>query len=85
MRAILVEAGVSDGNLEDGSLRCDANVSVRLGGSAALGERTEIKNLNSFRFLQRAIAYEAGRQRAVIEAGGGDRDGDACRGTNAAA
>jgi aspartyl-tRNA(Asn)/glutamyl-tRNA(Gln) amidotransferase subunit B len=70
LRAILVEAGVSDGNLEDGSLRCDANISVRASGSAALGARTEIKNLNSFRFLQRAIAYEAGRQRAVIEAGG---------------
>ena len=56
LRAILVEIGTSDGNMEEGSLRCDANVSIRPAGSTALGTRTEIKNLNSFRFLQRALA-----------------------------
>jgi len=70
LRAMLVEAGVSDGNLEEGSLRCDANVSVRRFGDPALGEKTEIKNLNSFRFVQRAIAYEVTRQTALIEQGG---------------
>ncbi len=70
IRAILVDAGVTDGNLEDGSLRCDANVSVRRAGQSELGARTEIKNLNSFRFLQRALEFEALRQQQVLESGG---------------
>jgi aspartyl-tRNA(Asn)/glutamyl-tRNA(Gln) amidotransferase subunit B len=70
LRSMLVEAGVSDGNLEEGSLRCDANVSVRRVGDTALGEKTEIKNLNSFRFVQRAIEYEVTRQTAWLEQGG---------------
>lgn len=69
LRAVLVETGVTDGNLEEGNLRCDANVSVRRAGDAALGEKTEIKNLNSFRFLQRALEYEAARQIAAVERG----------------
>jgi aspartyl-tRNA(Asn)/glutamyl-tRNA(Gln) amidotransferase subunit B len=60
---------VCDGNMEEGNLRCDANVSVRLRGEERLGTRVELKNLNSFRFLQRAIEYEVDRQIAVIEAG----------------
>jgi aspartyl-tRNA(Asn)/glutamyl-tRNA(Gln) amidotransferase subunit B len=70
LRAVLVEAGVSDGNLEAGNLRCDANVSVRPAGGDRLGDRTEIKNLNSFRFLQRALAYEVQRQSALVDGGG---------------
>ena len=70
LRAILVWLGVNDGNMEEGSLRCDANVSVRLTGATALGTKTEVKNLNSFRFLQRALEHEIERQRGVIEAGG---------------
>src|SRR5262249_542645 len=62
--------GVNDGNLEEGSLRCDANVSVRPRGQKELGQRVEIKNMNSFRFLRQAIEYEAKRQVEVIEAGG---------------
>jgi aspartyl-tRNA(Asn)/glutamyl-tRNA(Gln) amidotransferase subunit B len=54
--------GISDGNMQEGSFRCDANVSVRPVGETSLGTRTEIKNLNSFRFLQRAIGYEINRQ-----------------------
>jgi aspartyl-tRNA(Asn)/glutamyl-tRNA(Gln) amidotransferase subunit B len=61
--------GVCDGNMEEGNLRCDANVSVRLRGADRLGTRVELKNLNSFRFLQRAIEYEVDRQISVIEAG----------------
>ena len=61
---------ICDGNLNEGSMRCDANVSVRRLGSSELGERTELKNLNSFRFLERAIDHEVARQIDVIEAGG---------------
>ena len=61
---------ISDGNMQEGSFRCDANVSVRPVGEAALGTRTEIKNLNSFRFIERAINHEVERQIEVIEAGG---------------
>jgi aspartyl-tRNA(Asn)/glutamyl-tRNA(Gln) amidotransferase subunit B len=61
---------ICDGNLNEGSMRCDANVSVRPAGTAALGERTEIKNLNSFRFLERAIDHEIARQIDVLESGG---------------
>ena len=69
LRSILVYAGVSDGNMEEGSLRCDANVSVRLRGTEALGTRVEIKNLNSFRHVVRALEHEFARQVAVIESG----------------
>ena len=62
LRAILVALGVNDGNLEEGSLRCDANVSVRPVGRTELGIKAEIKNLNSFRFVQKAIEYEIERQ-----------------------
>ncbi|MCX7892187.1 MAG: Asp-tRNA(Asn)/Glu-tRNA(Gln) amidotransferase subunit GatB [Burkholderiales bacterium] len=61
---------ICDGNMQEGSFRCDANVSVRPAGVAALGTRCEIKNLNSFRFLERAIEHEVRRQIAVIEDGG---------------
>jgi len=70
LKAILLHTGVSDCNMEEGSLRCDANVSVRLRGSDTLGTRTEIKNLNSFRNVARGIEHEISRQVAVIEAGG---------------
>ena len=62
--------GICDGNMEEGSFRCDANVSVRPSGETALGTRTEIKNLNSFRFVGRAIDYEIERQVEVLESGG---------------
>lgn len=61
---------ISDGNLAEGSMRCDANVSVRPVGQDAFGERTEIKNINSFRFVERAINHEIQRQIEVIESGG---------------
>jgi aspartyl-tRNA(Asn)/glutamyl-tRNA(Gln) amidotransferase subunit B len=70
LRAILVAIGVNDGNMEEGSLRCDANVSVRPAGSDRLGVKTELKNLNSFRHVQRAIEYEVERQIGVVEGGG---------------
>ncbi len=62
--------GICDGNMQEGSFRCDANVSVRPAGQTALGTRCEIKNLNSFRFLEEAINYEVQRQIALIEDGG---------------
>ncbi len=62
--------GVSDGNMQEGSFRVDANVSVRPKGQTTFGTRAEIKNINSFRFLERAIEYEVGRQIDVIEGGG---------------
>jgi aspartyl-tRNA(Asn)/glutamyl-tRNA(Gln) amidotransferase subunit B len=70
IRTLLVWLGVNDGNMEEGSLRCDANVSLRLVGAATLGTKTEIKNVNSFRFLQKALDYEIGRQADVLDAGG---------------
>ncbi len=69
LRGILVATGASDGRLEEGSMRFDANVSVRPLGAAGFGTRCEIKNLNSLRSLGRAIDYEAARQRALIAAG----------------
>ena len=69
LRAILVATGASDGKMEEGSLRVDANVSVRPAGREALGTRCEIKNLNSLRSLGRAIDYEADRQAQLLEAG----------------
>jgi aspartyl-tRNA(Asn)/glutamyl-tRNA(Gln) amidotransferase subunit B len=70
LRAILVWIDVNDGNMEEGSLRCDANVSVRPAGTTALGTKVEVKNLNSFRFLQKALEYEIDRQRDVLVDGG---------------
>ena len=61
---------ICDGNLAEGSMRCDANVSVRRLGTDTLGQRTEIKNVNSFRFVERAIDYEIERQVGILEAGG---------------
>ncbi|MFB3852494.1 MAG: Asp-tRNA(Asn)/Glu-tRNA(Gln) amidotransferase subunit GatB [Vicinamibacterales bacterium] len=69
LRTLLVAIGVNDGNMEEGSLRCDANVSVREAGTPALGTRTEVKNLNSFRFLQSALEYEIERQVRILEEG----------------
>jgi aspartyl-tRNA(Asn)/glutamyl-tRNA(Gln) amidotransferase subunit B len=70
LRAILVAIGVNDGNMEEGSLRCDANVSVRPAGQAEFGTKAEIKNLNSFRHVQKAIEYEIERQIEVLTGGG---------------
>jgi aspartyl-tRNA(Asn)/glutamyl-tRNA(Gln) amidotransferase subunit B len=70
LRAVLVEIGVSGGNLEEGHLRCDANVSLRPAGSDTLGTPVEVKNLNSFRYLDRALEHEIDRQSAVLDAGG---------------
>ena len=69
VREVLVAIGVSDGNMDEGSLRCDANVSVRRTGASEFGIRTEIKNLNSFRFVQRAIGFEVERHLEALEAG----------------
>src|SRR5713101_4075549 len=60
----------SDCNMEEGSLRCDANVSVRPRGGATFGTKVEVKNLNSFRYLQHALEYEIGRHVSVLESGG---------------
>jgi aspartyl-tRNA(Asn)/glutamyl-tRNA(Gln) amidotransferase subunit B len=69
IRDVLVAIGVTDGNMEEGSLRCDANVSVRLTPGAPLGVKTETKNINSFRYVQRALQFEIDRQVALLEAG----------------
>jgi len=70
LRQILVWLGVNDGNMDEGSLRCDANVSVRRRGESKLGTKAEVKNVNSFRYLEKAIDYEIGRQVDLIEHGG---------------
>jgi len=70
LRKLLRYLSICDGNMEEGSMRCDANISVRLKGSKTLGNRCEVKNLNSIRNVQRAIEYEFLRQVNVIEAGG---------------
>jgi aspartyl-tRNA(Asn)/glutamyl-tRNA(Gln) amidotransferase subunit B len=70
LRQILVWLGVNDGNMDEGSLRCDANVSVRPRGSTTLGTKTEVKNVNSFRYLEKAIQYEIGRHIDVLDHGG---------------
>ena len=62
--------GICDGNMQEGSLRCDANVSVRRAGDEKLGTRAELKNLNSFRFIEKAVAYEIERQIDILEEGG---------------
>ena len=70
LHALVVWLGISHGNMQEGNFRCDANVSVRPMGETKFGTRCEIKNLNSFKFLQEAIDYEVRRQIEVIEAGG---------------
>src|SRR6202789_852232 len=70
LKEIILYTGVSDCNMEEGSLRCDANVSVRPRGQKELGTKTEIKNVNSFRFIREALIYEIERQGDVIESGG---------------
>ena len=70
LREILIALGVNDGNMEEGSLRCDANVSVRPEGTTTLGTKTEVKNINSFRFLEKALEFEIARQVAVLDGGG---------------
>jgi len=70
LRGILLAVEVNDGNMEEGSLKCDANVSVRPAGDLDLGVKVEVKNINSFRFLQRAIDHEFERQVSVVRAGG---------------
>jgi aspartyl-tRNA(Asn)/glutamyl-tRNA(Gln) amidotransferase subunit B len=70
LKEIILYTGVSDCNMEEGSLRCDANVSVRPRGQKELGTKAEIKNVNSFRFIREALVYEIARQVEVIEAGG---------------
>src|SRR5215813_3609095 len=70
LKEILEYLDVNDGNMEEGSLRCDANVSVRKTGEQKFGTRTELKNINSFRFVQKAIDFEIDRQIEVIESGG---------------
>jgi aspartyl-tRNA(Asn)/glutamyl-tRNA(Gln) amidotransferase subunit B len=70
LRDILMFVGANDGNLEEGSFRCDANVSIRPVGTMALGTRTELKNINSFRYVQRAIDAEVARQIGILEEGG---------------
>ena len=70
IHSIVQYLGICDGNMQEGSFRCDANVSVRRKGESELGTRTETKNLNSFRFVERAINYEIERQIDVIESGG---------------
>src|SRR5712691_12244802 len=69
LRSVLVWLGVNDGNMEEGSLRCDANVSVRPQGQMTLGTKAEVKNLNSFRFLQKALEHEIDRQIDLLRAG----------------
>ena len=70
LHSLVVWLGISEGNMQNGNFRCDANVSVRPKGETAFGTRCEIKNLNSFRFLQAAIDYEVERQIELIEDGG---------------
>jgi aspartyl-tRNA(Asn)/glutamyl-tRNA(Gln) amidotransferase subunit B len=69
LRLILIYIGVCDGNMDEGSLRCDANVSLRPKGSEELGTKTEIKNVNSFKFVQKALEYEIRRQLSLLESG----------------
>jgi aspartyl-tRNA(Asn)/glutamyl-tRNA(Gln) amidotransferase subunit B len=70
LRSLLVWIGITDGNMEEGSLRCDANISVRPRGQKEFGTKTEVKNVNSFRFIKQALEYEIERHIGVIEAGG---------------
>ncbi len=70
LRDILRYLEVCDGNMEEGSFRCDANISVRQKGEKRMGVKAEVKNMNSFRFVQRALEYEIGRQKGILEEGG---------------
>jgi aspartyl-tRNA(Asn)/glutamyl-tRNA(Gln) amidotransferase subunit B len=70
LKEILEYLDVCDGNMEEGSLRCDANVSIRLKGAEKFGTRTELKNINSFRFVRKAIDFELNRQAEVLDSGG---------------
>lgn len=70
LKEILLFAGVSDCNMEEGSLRCDANVSVRLKGAPKFGTKAEVKNVNSFRYIRAALEYEIERQIEIVESGG---------------
>jgi aspartyl-tRNA(Asn)/glutamyl-tRNA(Gln) amidotransferase subunit B len=70
LHQLVVWLGICDGNMQEGSFRCDANVSVRPRGEAAFGTRAELKNINSFRFVEKAIEYEIARQIELLEAGG---------------
>jgi len=70
LRDIVRYLDICDGNMEEGSFRCDANISLRPVGSEGLGVKTEVKNMNSFRFVQRALQYEIKRQHAILEQGG---------------
>src|SRR2546428_2999535 len=70
LKEIILYTGVSDVNMEEGSLRCDANVSVRPRGQKEFGTKTEVKNVNSFRFIREALEYEIDRQIGVVESGG---------------
>ncbi len=69
LRNIMLYLGICDGNMEEGSLRCDANISLRPVGATILGTKTELKNMNSFRFVRQALEYEIRRQRALLAAG----------------
>lgn len=69
LRQLVRYLGISDGNMEEGSLRCDANVSLRPKGESRLGTRAELKNINSFKFVQKAIEFEIARQAALLDAG----------------
>ena len=86
LRQLVRFLGISDGNMEEGSLRCDANVSIRPRGSTQLGQRTELKNINSFKYVQKAIEHEILRQIDVVQSGGRiimeTRGWDAARGTS---
>ncbi len=70
LRTTLRQLGVSDVNMEEGSLRCDANISLRPAGSLELGTKTELKNMNSFRFIERGVRAEIARQRELLQSGG---------------
>lgn len=70
LHSLVTYLGISDGNMAEGSMRCDINLSLRPSGSATLGTRTEIKNVNSFRFVEKAILYERTRQEDILEDGG---------------
>lgn len=70
IKQIVKYLGICDGNMEEGSLRCDANISVRMRGESKLGTKTEVKNMNSFRNVERAINYEINRQMEILEDGG---------------
>ncbi len=70
LHSLVTYLGISDGNMAEGSMRCDVNISLRPAGSTVLGTRAEIKNVNSFRFVDKAIRHEIGRQTDILESGG---------------